>query len=134
MHVEKGAQPSDEQRHLYNNQREYLIPVFNRGQSVRISYLNAADTEAVPSIWLSAAMKGVKVKFQVPQQQIFGVSRPRAATLGAVLGIVGFIPLAYFVQNTWIVGAVSLAFGYFVVVPGAYIIKGYRKLREIIGG
>ena len=38
--VESGAQPTQEQWHLYCNQREYLLPTMNRGQVVRLAYLN----------------------------------------------------------------------------------------------
>lgn len=134
IHVNKGEEPTDTQFNIYRGQREYIIPVFNRGQVIKINYLNSANTENTPNIWLSSSVKGVKVKFQVPQRQVFGVSQPRAALVGALLGLLSLIPLTYFFSNTWVVGFLALAFGFFVVIPGAYTVKAYRFLREAVGG
>lgn len=38
--VKDGEVHSANQVALYSGQREYIIPVFNRGQSIRITYLN----------------------------------------------------------------------------------------------
>lgn len=134
IRVNEGEQPTELQVNIYRGQREYVIPVFNRGQIVKINYLNSANTESMPNIWLSTSVKGVKAKFQVPRRLVFGVPQPRAALVGALLGLLGLIPLAYFVESTWIVGGAALVFGYLVVVPGAYAVKAYRFLREAIGG
>lgn len=40
LHVEPGGEPSEKQWATYNGQREYIIPIFNRGQSIKITYLN----------------------------------------------------------------------------------------------
>lgn len=134
VQLEQGKEPTENQLNIYRGQREYLIPVFNRGQQVRITYLNAANSNETPSIWLSAILKGVKVKFQIPQAQIYGVPRPKAAIVGVILGLVLLVPLVNFVSNSWAIALASLAYGYLVVLPGVYLIKGYRKIREVIGG
>lgn len=134
LHVEPNGTPTDIQQNIYNGQREYLIPVFNRGQQVRISYLNAAFSEVVPSVWLSATIKGVKVKFRAPQNQVFGVPQPLAALVGAILGLVGLVPLVMLVTNSWAVAIVAITYGFVAQLPGVGLIKIHRKLREIIGG
>jgi hypothetical protein len=63
--VPSGAQATDIQRDLYGRQREYLVPVMNRGQVVRFTFLNAATTENQPTIWLDIVHKGVKVNSTV---------------------------------------------------------------------
>ena len=42
-------QPTQEQTTLYYSQREYLLPTMNRGQVVRLAYLNAARSEHQPT-------------------------------------------------------------------------------------
>lgn len=134
LHVETGQLPTDVQQKVYNGQREYLIPVFNRGQVAKISYLNSATSENAPSIWLSATIKGVRVKFRIPQEQIFGVPRSLAAISGVVIGLILIVPLVIYVPNTWVVASMAIVYGFAAQMPGAFFIKIMRRLREIIGG
>ena len=134
LRVENGQEPTEAQTAIYNGQREYLIPVFNRGQVIRISYLNSATSEEVPSIWLSATIKGVKVKFRIPREQIYGVPQPQAALAGVVIGFLLIIPLVIYIHNTWVVALLAIIYGFIAQVPGAFFIKMTRKIREAIGG
>jgi hypothetical protein len=134
LHVEPGHNPTEAQQNIYNGQREYIIPVFNRGQVVRINYLNAANSESIPNLWLSATIKGVRIKFRVPKNQIFGVPQPLAGIVGAVFGLAGIIPLVLYVENLWVIALVVYAYGLVAQLPGVAFIKLYRKSRELIGG
>lgn len=134
VHVSPGQEPTKNQVAIYFGQREYLIPVFNRGQMVRISYLNAARSESMPHIWLHATVKGVKVKFRVPQNQILGIPQPHATSAGVLIGIIGLIPLVLLISTTWVIAVLAMIYGFVAQLPGAYVIKVYRKIRDIIGG
>jgi len=134
LHVKNGQPPTDLQQAIYNGQREYLIPVFNRGQVVRINYLNSAVSDERPSIFLSAIIKGVKVKFRIPQEQIHGIPRPQAAIIGVIIGLILIIPIVTYIPNTWIVAFIVITYGFIAQVPGALFIKMIRNLRELIGG
>ena len=71
LHVEPSELATENQKLIYNGQREYIIPVMNRGQSIRLTYLNSAKGNEAPHIWLAVSQKGVKLKFQAaPQNQI----------------------------------------------------------------
>jgi hypothetical protein len=132
--VNAGQTPTDTQRITFHGQREYIIPVFNRGQKVKIQYLNSASSDEVPSIWLSALIKGVRLKFQVPRPHILGIPRSSAAIVGAIIGLIGLIPLVSLVTNPWLLAMATLVYGYLVVIPGAYFLISIRKVRELIGG
>ncbi|MBO6585450.1 MAG: hypothetical protein JJ953_05050 [Gracilimonas sp.] len=134
LHVPDGQQITDNQRNIYFGQREYLVPILNRGETVSLTYLNTPKSAEVPAIWLSCEKKGVKVKYSEPQKQIFGVSQLHAVLYGIIIGLVGLIPAMIYTTNNWIVVAVAFLYGLFVTVPGALAIKGIRKFREIIGG
>lgn len=134
LHVESGQKLSDLQSAIYFGQREYLIPVFNRGETIKINYLNAAKSENIPSIWISATQKGVRIKHRIPQNLILGVSQSHAALVGGFIGAVGVIPLVIFISNPWIIAIAAITYGFSALIPGAYTIKLFRKLREIIGG
>lgn len=134
LHVEPELKPTDSQWNIYNGQREYIIPILNRGQSIKLTYLNSAKGADTPTLWLSVAQKGVKLKFSGTQNQILGVPQPRAAFVGVLIGIAVVVALALFVANPWIVATASLTYGLIAQLPGAYIIKLLRLIREAIGG
>jgi hypothetical protein len=102
----------------------------NRGQLIRFSFLNAAHTEAQPSIWLDVLHKGVKVKFRVAHNKIYGVSLPTASVYGTFLGFifVGFIIV--YVESIWAASMAAFLFGLFAVIPGAYFVKMCRRIRD----
>lgn len=134
LHIEPGSKPSEKQMATYSGQREYIIPIFNRGQSIKVTYLNSAKGNAMPSIWLTVAQKGVKLKFQGPQNQILGVPQNQAAFSGVVLGIAVLIALAIFITEPWAIATAAMTYGLVAQLPGAYAIKVIRRLKEAIGG
>lgn len=134
LHVEAGMTPSELQQTLYNEQREYTIPIMNRGQSIKLTYLNSPNSSNTPSIWLAVTQKGVRLKFRVPQIQVLGVPQPRAAFAGVLIGVVALIALVWQVADPWIIAIAAMLYGLIAQVPGAYAVKIYRKAREAIAG
>jgi ABC-type antimicrobial peptide transport system permease subunit len=134
LHVDGGNNATDSQRQIFSSQREYIIPAMNRGQVVRLNYLNSAKGNSQPNIWLDVVHKGVRLKFRRPQNQLLGVSQPLAALVGSTLGFFFIGVLIYTTTEVWIAALASLVYGLVAQVPGAYIIKTWRKCREFIGG
>lgn len=134
LKVESGEKPTDNQLEIYYTQREYLIPVFNRGQVIRINYLNSAKTDEIPCIWLTATIKGVKVKFRIPQPIVHGVEQSKASIAGVIIGLILLFPLVKYIDQTLLVAILAITYGLFAQIPGAFFIKLLRKLREFIGG
>ncbi len=134
LEVKPGQLATDDQIKLHSHQREYVIPVMNRGQIVRFHFLNSATTEKQPSIWLDVLHKGVKLKFRTPQTQFFGVPQPQAALVGAILGFVFVGTIIMFINSVWIAALISLFYGFIVLIPGAGAIRAWRWLRDFFGG
>lgn len=132
--VAQNTEPTTAQRGIYFGQREYAIPVFNRGETVRLTYLNSAITAKAPTIWVAVAIKGVKLKFRVPQPLVLGVPKLRAAIVGGLVCLVVVIALLLTPTLHWLVALVALALGFFAQVPGAYAVRACRKLYNVIGG
>jgi len=132
--IAEGEKPSEAQWRIYNGQREYVIPIFNRGDSVQLTYLNSAKTNETPHIYLSVVQKGVKLKYQHPQNQTFGENQPRAAFFGLIIGVVVLVGLVEFSNNEWVIALTAFIFGLVAQVPGAYAMKAIRYLRELVGG
>jgi hypothetical protein len=134
LHVEDGNVPTENQWNIYNGQREYAIPILNRGQAIKITYLNSAHSSSMPSIWLSIALKGVRLKFQGPQNQILGIPQAQAAFVGVFMGIVVLVAIVVVALESWVVATAAMAYGLIAQVPGAYAIKLVRRIREAVGG
>lgn len=133
IHVTEDQQFTQLQRDIYFGQREYIIPIFNRGQSVTITYLNTPKHHNTPNIWLTVEKKGVRVKYRVPQNKILGISQPLAALSGVIIGIICLLPTVIFITNSWVVVFAAFIYGLIAQIPGALAIKALKKMREFIG-
>ena len=129
-----GNEPTAEQRSLYAREREYLVPTMNRGQFVRITYLNATNTPQQPTIWLDILHKGVKTEIRVAQPEFFGVPQFYAAQIGSASGIVVVALVIATVEALWLAAVLSFLYGLFVLFPGAAAIKLWRRFRDLFGG
>ncbi len=134
LKVAPNQAPSQSQIDLYSRQRDYLVPTMNRGQVVRIHFLNAAKTQNQPSIWLDVLHKGVKVQFRVAHAEVLGIPQPLAALAGVISALVIVGLVISFIQSVWVAAICSLLYGFFAQVPGALLIKLWRSLREVLGG
>lgn len=132
--VTPGSAPTQQQRNVHGQRREYLVPVFNRGQLIRFQYLNISKSEQQPSIWLEIVHPGVVLKFRHPQSHIFGVPQPMAALTGFLLGLLFATLLYAYSPYVWIIAFGSLSFGFVAQVPGAYAIRAFRRVRRWITG
>jgi hypothetical protein len=132
--IPPSTQPTAAQTGIYFGQREYCIPVFNRGQTVRLTYLNSATTANIPTIWVAVAIKGVKLEFRVPQPLVLGVPKPQAAKVGILICLAIVVALLFSTTPYWLVALIALALGLIAQVPGAYAVRVWRKLYNVIGG
>ena len=131
-----GSEPTAEQRSLYARERESprRAPTMNRGQFVRITYLNATNTPQQPTIWLDILHKGVKTEIRVAQPEFFGVPQFYAAQIGSASGIVVVALVIATVEALWLAAVLSFLYGLFVLFPGAAAIKLWRRFRDLFGG
>ena len=109
--VDAGGQATAEQWALYGKRREYRIPTMNRGQVVRLVYLNAASTDKGPSLWLDIVHKGVRLKFRPPQPEVMGVPAPVAGFVGLGIGVAVLGTVTWLVDTLWVGATVCLAIG-----------------------
>lgn len=133
VHVAPGQQPTQAQRDLVWRQRDYLVETLNRGQVVRMHFLNAAKTQNQPTIWLDVLHPGTKLRFRVQQNQILGVPQPVAAVIGAIVGFALLGVLIAFVNSVWLVGLFALLYGFFAQLPGAILVRTWRTCRQWLG-
>ncbi|MBK9662175.1 MAG: hypothetical protein IPO71_03375 [Nitrosomonas sp.] len=88
----------------------------------------------MPNIWLSIALKGVKLKFQGPQNQVLGVPQGQAAFVGVLIGLAVLAALVLFASEPWVIATSAMVYGFVAQLPGAYTIRLLRRAREAVGG
>jgi hypothetical protein len=132
--VPAGSHPTESQFDLFRRQRDYLIPTMNRGQILRFQFLNAAKSEEQPTVWLDVLHKGVKCKFQGPQTEILGVPQSEAVIAGTLVSLIAIGLVITYVTSLPFAALLSFLIGWLVLVPGAYTVKGLRKVRDLLAG
>lgn len=123
--IAPDAPPTQEQIEIHRRRREYTVPIFNRGQKAVFRYLTSAkEPNTTPSLWVDVVHKGVRVKFATPEAHLFGVPQKLAALIGPVLGV------CLWAGNVYVAAGVFLIYGVAVVVPGAAVIKLWRRFAS----
>ena len=91
--------PTEYQIDLHSRNRDYIVPTMNRGQTIRFEFLNAAESDEEPQIWLDVLHKGVNCKFRLWQDQFKGVPQPTAVLVGNLVGACVIVPMLFYVEN-----------------------------------
>ena len=131
---------------IYNHRREYLVPVFNRGQVVEFRYAcTRPGDDLLPNVFVNAPVKGVKLlHHQTTQfvlgavaadfQSIYAVPFELSLVRGTVSSLVISVLAAWFFEGSWIATAVVFLVGYTALLQGALISKATRRLWNAIVG
>lgn len=125
------SSPSDSQIHLYRSTRDYLLPVFNRGEILTIRVLCLSEDDSA-SIWMDVQKRGVRLKRRLPQQHFWGVPTTMLLPWTIFASISVVIALILLVINPWILALSALVVGLFGQVFGAIAFKCVRKIRMLI--
>jgi hypothetical protein len=126
--------PTDKQLSLFTSQRDYFVPIMNRGQILRFEFINSAIPNQKPIIWADVLHKGVKCKFKVARNMIFGIPQNEAAIAGIIIGLFAIILIINLINSVTISAIISFIIGLIAVIPGAYVVKILRKIRNILAG
>ena len=133
--VRDGEEPTAQQRNMFWQRREYRIPTMNRGQIVRVTYLNAPSRE-VPTITLSLVHKGVRLMQRAPQgvvQELMGVPVPRATGVGTLFALPVLVLVSSVVDIVWLAAVVSMVYGMAVSFAGVVAIRIGQWIRGLVG-
>ena len=130
-----GGVLTHEQWEIYYHRREYLVPVFNRGQVLEFHYMcTRPDDDLLPHVFVEAPVKGVKLLYRQKTRLVLGVPFELALIYGTVSALVVSVLAAWFFGGSWIATAVVFMVGYTVLLQGALISKATRRLRNAIFG
>lgn len=133
IHIPEGVSPTAEQIDLYRHQREYRIPVLNRGQRVIMHYLTSVPTSNEgPAVWVDMLHPNAQVAFRPIAQQIHGVPIKLALPLGLLACLLIFIFVSIFISETWVAAAITLVVGLIAQSIGAWLYRALRFMKRLI--
>ena len=132
LEVLPGQGPTADQFNVYNHTREYVVPVFNRGQRTVMTYLSTTPSAEGPSVWLDVLHQGVRAQFRPLVPQVHGVATRTASAVGLAIsvGMLAFASLT--VSEPWAAGLLCLLVGLFAQSVGAFAYRGFLFLKALV--
>jgi hypothetical protein len=128
-----GDAPTDAQLYAFRHGREYMLPVFNRGQRLVLTYLTTVpNADEGPSVWLDMLHPGVQLVFRPVTQQIYGVPVRLALPLGLFACVVVLTAVSVYVRQPWLASVILLASGLAVQAIGAGVYRLLRLLKKAV--
>lgn len=133
INVPSSATPTEDQFHLVRHQREYVIPVLNRGQRVILHYLTSVPTSNEgPSVWVDLLHPSAQIVFRPLVQQIHGVPVRLALPLGLFVCLAIFVAISTFISEPWAAAAIAMVAGLMAQTIGAGFYRAYRFFKHIV--
>jgi hypothetical protein len=132
LEAPNGARPSEQQFVIYHHNREYTIPVLNRGQSAVFRYLTTSVGGAKgPSVWAELQQAGLEAQF-VPQiPLVHGVPQRFTIWLGLVACLAAVAGSTVLFTSVWTAASISCIFGLFAQGIGAVMFRALRFLKRL---
>lgn len=133
LEVPNGQAPTAEQFEIYNHSREYLLPVFNRGQKFIATYLTTTVAGAQgPSVWLEVLHQGVRAQYRLLVPQVHGVPIKIAVSAGLVVCAALLAVASATLSEPWAAASICLVAGLFAQSIGAFAVKGLLLLKSLV--
>jgi hypothetical protein len=133
--VPQGQEATPAQWNSYNHRREYHLPVFNRGQTLKFNYLcTRPNDDNVPGVFIDTQLKGAKLKYQARLNFVMGVPIQIAALRGLLISLVVLGLSAWKLHQIWATAAICMIVGLFAQALGAVEYKCERWLRNLVIG
>lgn len=131
LNVPTNSVPTQQQLDIYGGRRQYVVPVMNRGQIVRLTYLSQSRTANPPRIWLDVPHKGIRLQFRIAHAQtIMGAPTQLSSNVGIVLAACATVLLVAIVNSVPVVGIVALLLGLSAQIPGAIAVRAWRSVSN----
>jgi hypothetical protein len=129
----EGEAPTDAQFYAFRHSREYILPVFNRGHRLVVTYLTTVPIgDAGPAVWVDTLHPGVRLAFRPFTQHIHGVPVPIALPLGWLACLAILVLVSFYVQKVWLAALISLLCGLGVQSIGALMYRVFHFLKRVL--
>ncbi|MFY1869127.1 hypothetical protein ACOTEK_26405 [Achromobacter xylosoxidans] len=123
----------EQYRHLLAS-REYVIPIFNRGQRATFLFLSTVlDNAPGPLVSLELVEAGATAVYRTSVKRIFGVPEKPATLLGLASVAVIYAGLVWVSPPVWAAGLLALLAGVFCRFLGAVVCRLPVDFLRLIG-
>jgi len=123
---------------MVSGQREYAVPVLNRGQTAMFSYLvttvvSPGQPSVPPSVFVSVRHPGIQVKWRAVGAVVLGVPYASAIWVGLVAILVFYAALAFYMAlPQWAECLILVLAALFVRVVGACLVRVGKALWDML--
>ncbi len=108
LQPDENNEYSDLQIAEYNSKREYLIPTFNRFETVQIVVVSTtAGKKTEPDVWVEIPHKGIKVDNRYYRTLLFGAPNDELLPFILFFSTISIVLPAVFFQNPWIIAIIA---------------------------
>lgn len=133
--VPAGGTPTPAQWNTYNHSRDYLVPVFNRGQLLQFSYLCSRPADdLVPGVFVSTQLKGAKLEQHVRAGFVLGVPLQTVIVRWVILSVFTVVACGFFLHKVWVGSLICMLVGLFAQYLGALMYKAERGIWNLFAG
>jgi hypothetical protein len=120
-----------------HGQRHYFVPVLNRGQRIKITYLTTVAPGGAPIILVDCQSKGVRVGYKTqpqPAMILWGVPTVLATFIGLPIWVIVGVVVSQSMAVSWVWAVAGFVAGICVTIPGVLAVKIFRWLRARLVG
>lgn len=128
--LKEGHEPVKHQVHAWHHNREYMVPVFNRSETLQVQILTTGGDDG--ELFVDTRTKGVHTKLQGQVPKLHGVPVTITLPLGVILAILGTCMLVLADFNGWITAFISMLLGFFSQSIAAIFFKVLRWPMKFI--
>ncbi len=133
LYIEECRNITQQNVRLVRSRRPYVIPVFNRDDSVTFSCLATNPNRAEPNIYLNCDHPGLKIDPTFVKPQLFwGENQSIAALCGLFVVAIISILVTYYFQSKVIIALVIFLLAAFLLIPGVITLKVLKKIRKLM--
>lgn len=112
--------------------REYLIPVFNRGDKLLFSLSTSTQSGELPNIIIQSDYIGMRLKCSKIQQEMWGIPIAWATIIGWIATILMCILINMVIHNKFFAVFIALILGWIVILIGYLLIKAFYLILKLI--
>lgn len=135
LKVPEGQLATEEQWKLYNHSREFIVPVFNRGQKLSFSMLcTRPNSVEPPLVFASTLLKGAKLQLKIKNNIFWNVPNNSALFRGLFITLTLALISGIATNNRWIGISIGTFAGLTAVLLGAALYKVEQWLKKLIAG
>lgn len=131
LQPDKNNQYNHIQISKYNTQREYLVPTFNRFDTVKIVVVSFVETNTKSNVWIEIPHKGIKADTKYFRSFLLGAPNDEIWLFTIVFMIIAIILPAYFFHNPWLIALIAGLGSGFSVFLAAVVYRIKKWLLKI---